>query len=576
MVSAFERISKRAVPVAGLSILAAATLAAAPGSASAGRFHVYSCRMPSGESAPVDGWSGSKSGTYTYAEDTCSRSNGALVAALRNATGRTANTDIATWTLGVPANETLAGATLWRAGDADGGAATSTAYEFWFAGPENNLGVPSDNFAQCEGGVFCPTGVGDAGQPLSSANRLVVPSANLGGHLYIDASCVGSPEYKCPEGKEDPNGYAAVVYLFAADLVLEQNAGPSASGVSGELASAPAVSGTSDLAFSATDPGSGVYEAVFSVDGQVVQSPVLDENGGRCKDVGQTTDGSPAFLYLQPCLGTVSVDVGMDTTKVSNGAHHLVVSVLDAAGNAAPVLDREITVANPTPSGILGPANGPANGTNASATPTLVVRWRGRRSPALTSGYGRVLSIAGRLTAPGGVPISAAQIELHATPASVGAKTVALASPRTGLDGSFAVRLPHGLSSCTLRFAYRTHLGDALPAATRTLTLKVHAGITLSVAPRTSSVGKRIFFRGRLLGRPVPADGKQLVLEARAPRGSWIEFEVVRTDGRGRYHAGYRFRFPGPARYQFRVLSEPESDYPFAAGSSRVVDVREL
>jgi hypothetical protein len=570
MVSMFERISKRAVPVAGLSILAAATLAAAPGSASAGRFHVYSCRMPSGESAPVDGWSGSKSGTYTYAEDTCSRSNGALVAALRNATGRTANTDIATWTFGAPANETLAGATLWRAGDADGGAELNASYQFWLAGPSEN-----QVFDTCSYVMRCGT-KGNAVQPLSSENRIAVPTSNVTGHLYTNVSCGGVSEYKCPEGKEDPNGYAAVVYLFAADLVLEQNAGPSASGVSGELASAPAVSGTSDLAFNATDPGSGVYEAVFSVDGQVVQSTVLDENGGRCKDVGQTTDGSPAFLYLQPCLGAVSVDVGMDTTKLSNGAHHLIVSVLDAAGNAAPVLDREITVANPTPSGILGSTNGPANGINASANPTLVVRWRGTRSPTLTSRYGRVLSIAGRLTAPGGVPISAAQIELHATPAYVGAKTVALASPRTGLDGSFAVRLPHGLSSCTLRFAYRSHLGDALPAATRTLTLKVHAGITLSVAPRTSSVGKRIFFRGRLLGRPVPADGKQLVLEARAPGGSWIEFEVVRTDGRGRYHAGYRFRFPGPARYQFRVLSEPESDYPFAAGSSRVVDVREL
>jgi hypothetical protein len=34
---------------------------------------------------------------------------------------------------------------------------------------------------------------------------------------------------------------------------------------------APAVRGMSDLAFSATDPGSGVYEAVFSVDGQLAQ-----------------------------------------------------------------------------------------------------------------------------------------------------------------------------------------------------------------------------------------------------------------------------------------------------------------
>jgi hypothetical protein len=65
------------------------------------------------------------------------------------------------------------------------------------------------------------------------------------------------------------------------------------------------------------------------------------------------------------------------------------------------------------------------------------------------------------------------------------------------------------------------------------------------------------------------------VLEARAPGGRWIEFDDVRTGPRGVFHAGYRFKFPGPAHYQFRVLSEPESDYPYAQGASDVVAVTE-
>ncbi len=141
------------------------------------------------------------------------------------------------------------------------------------------------------------------------------------------------------------------MYLYAADIVLEQSAGPDAGNVSGELASAPVVRGASDVAFSASDPGSGVYEAVFSVDGQVVQSTVVDENGGRCRNVGQTADGLAAFLYVRPCPASVSADVPFDTTRVSNGSHHLIVSVIDAAGNAAPVLDRQITVANPGAAG---------------------------------------------------------------------------------------------------------------------------------------------------------------------------------------------------------------------------------
>jgi hypothetical protein len=149
-----------------------------------------------------------------------------------------------------------------------------------------------------------------------------------------------------------------------------------------------------------------------------------------------------------------------------------------------------------------------------------------------------------------------------------------MAGPRTGADGRFRVRLPGRISSRTLCFAYRSPVG-ARQVVTRTLTLSVRAGIDLSIAPRTASVGRSIFFRGRLRGGPIPAGGKHLVLEARSPGGPWLEFDVVRTDARGRYRSTYRFKFPGPAEYQFRVLSEAESDYPFAAGSSNVVGVFE-
>ena len=104
-----------------------------------------------------------------------------------------------------------------------------------------------------------------------------------------------------------------------------------------------------------------------------------------------------------------------------------------------------------------------------------------------------------------------------------------MTSPRTGPDGRFSVRLPGGVSSRTLRLAYRSQIGDALPVATRTLTLSVRAGIALSVSPRVTGVGQSIFFRGRLLGGPDPPGGKQLVLEARSPGSSWIEFKVIRA-----------------------------------------------
>jgi hypothetical protein len=408
------------------------------------------------------------------------------------------------------------------------------------------------------------------GQPFAPSNRLVVPTANLGSHLYESATCTGESGFKCPEGKSDPNGYAAVLYLYAADLTLEQTAGPTVSNVGGELATAPAVSGESDVLFNASDPGAGVYEAVFTLDGQVVQRTVVDENGGRCRNVGQTTDGLPAFLYLQPCPASVSADVAFDTTRIANGAHHLVVSVLDAAGNAALVLDRTITVANPLPPG----TPGPPNGANASSQATMAVSWRGSRRSRITVDYGRAGTVEGRLTAPGGQPIAGAQIGVLAFPEYAGASPLT-STLQTAPDGTFRMRVPAGASSRTLRFTYRSHIGDELPAATRTLGLSVRAGMSLSISPRVTSVGRSIHFRGRLLGGPIPRGGKHLVLEARSPRGPWIEFQVIRTSRRGAFHAGYRFKFPGPATYQFRVLSESESDYPFATGSSRIVMVQE-
>lgn len=564
MVAVFERISKRgqgAARVLAVGLAVVGVSAAVASSAVAGEYHVYSCRTPSGESAPADGWSGSETGVETVTTDTCSQPGGALIAGLRAGTARTANSDSATWEFQAPAGETLAAATLWRAGDTDGGSEQGTTYEFLLAGPEATTAVE-----QCLSLLGC-SGRGAIGQPLSAENGVTVPVANLGSHLYASAACGGITKYNCPNGVGDPNGYAAVVYLYAADLTLEQSAPPTASNVSGELASASTVSGTSDVAFSASDTGSGVYEAVFSVDGKVVQSTVLNENGGRCRDVGQTTDGLAAFLYVQPCPASVSADVGFDAAAMSNGQHHLVVSVIDAAGNAATVLDRTVTVDNPPPAG--GP-----NGTNASAQAALAVSWEATRSQRLASAYGRAETIVGRLTGADGVPIGAAQVNVLSTSDYIGARAAAMASVRTDADGRFALRVPADSASRTLSFQYSDQLG-APPAVTKTLVLSVRAGVSLRVAPRTASIGGSIYFSGRLRGGPIPKGGKSLVLEARSPGGAWLEFDVIRSSSRGRFHASYRFKFAGPAKYQFRVLCEAEADYPYTTGASNVVRVFE-
>ncbi len=87
MVAVFERTSKqtrRAARLAAVAIVFAAALAAAAAAtmvaaapALAGEYHVYSCRTPSGESAPADGWSGSRDWHRDLSRKTRARSRAA-------------------------------------------------------------------------------------------------------------------------------------------------------------------------------------------------------------------------------------------------------------------------------------------------------------------------------------------------------------------------------------------------------------------------------------------------------------------------------------------------------------------
>lgn len=558
-----ERILKTCLATALLLLLAAAP-------SQAGRYHVYSCRMPDGEVAPTDGWSGSHTGTFTYANNTCS-TGGSLTAALGDQAVRTANTDVATWAFAAPAGETIAAATLWRAADADGGAAVNAVYGAWLAAPENRHD-PSDAFGECAAGSQCPGGIGNRTDPMNLENRVAVPVAKLNDHLYADASCFGANEYECPTGQGDPNNYAAALYIYAADLTLEQTAGPSVSSVGGELASAATISGASDLTFAASDPGSGIYEVRFVVDGKLVQSTVPDEAGGSCRDVGQTNDGLPAFLRLQPCPASVSSDVAFDASGLSGGAHHLVVSVLDAAGNSAPLLDRTISVL--TPAAVVT-SPGTPNGVGATSAAVLTARWQSTAKPRLIVPFGRAETITGRLTDHGGVPIAGAQIAVSSTAAMAGAAVAQMKGAVTSASGTFLIRVPARVSSRAITLAYSAHAGDAIPAAKAALQLSVKAPVRMTVAPRVAPSRGTIAFHGRLLAGPFPKGGKPIVLEARSGHGAWLEFHVARTDRRGRFSARYHFKYAGPVRYQFRAVCEQEADYPFATGASRAVGVKE-
>lgn len=591
-----KRKSTRATACALVAVAIASVVAIAVTAqrAVAGEYHVYSCRTPGGQPAPVDGWSKSTvpaSTASVVAEDTCA-SGGALVAGLRNTVPHEVGTS-SSWTWSMPKTEAIIpkGITVWRAGDTEGGAAKNATYQFVVAGP-----TQFESFIQgeCLYVSGCVT-VGEPGVPLSTTNFLGVPKSNVGAHLYLTAACGGLPGYMCPEGKGDPNGYSAVIYLYAADMVLEDSAPPTIVGtVTGELASASVLSGKPSLLFTAEDSGSGVYRATVFADGNVVGQTQLDGNGGRCAGVGMAPDGLPGFLYLQPCTQSAGGDVQLDTTALSNGSHRISVSVEDAAGNPTRVIDREVDVANAiqgaagsggttasSGSEIAGAASavgagvGAANGSPASAPALLEAHWLHGGQSGFMGRWGRSATIVGRLTTVAGAPIAGATLQATALASSQGARAKPIGAPRTDADGRFALRLSSRSSSERIALLYIAHVGDPVPAADSALDLTVPASLALRVTPRVSKVGGTIAFKGVVHGAPVPAGGKQLVLQARAPGSPWRTFELLSTDGRGRFHARYRFRLPGPIVYRFRALSPRQADFPFAAGSSNVVSVRE-
>jgi hypothetical protein len=81
-------------------------------------------------------------------------------------------------------------------------------------------------------------------------------------------------------------------------------------------------------------------------------------------------------------------------------------------------------------------------------------------------------------------------------------------------------------------------------------------------------------FAGNLLGRPYPAKGKVLDLQAYY-RHKWRTFATPRAALTGKWRYTYRFEATrGSVLYKFRVRVRATSDYPYELGYSRLTNVR--
>jgi hypothetical protein len=543
----------------------------AASSAFAGSWMEVSCVNPSQSAAPSQGWTSFAGGGGYGSNNSTSCGPGSPMFAILS-------TDAA---VGVGANETLqytppGGSTLiggsvdvsfFADGRGYGASGTAVAYSPEYAYNGSNV------FYQCASGLPpCANGTYDFSGVLG------LPSGR-GGNLYLSAGCGGQPEAGrvCNEGGS--KGAWSLVRLWWANLLLANEATPSASGVGGTLLSSN-VAGTAELTLNAADPGGpGVYLVIVQIDGKTVYSGTPNSNGGKCAAVG-ATGGALMFDYSQPCPASESVDLPINTTSLPNGQHTLKVSVQDAAGNSAVAYDGSISTKQPSNDSLgalpgLGtaagssPASTPvgvANGATASHTARLSLGVKRR----ITRPYAhRALRATGCLLDGQGHPIVGAALDVLQQ-VSGSPSLAVIGHAKTRANGTFAAAVPGGPNR-TIEIAYRAFSTDAGYAATAKIAEAVKAGVKLSVSPhRTGSEGT-ITLSGQVLG-PVPAEGVAVELLVHY-RGRWEPFRVPQTDSRGRFEVVYQFQ-GGIGHFPFRAsVLGGQTGFPFAHGESRAVDV---
>ena len=311
--------------------------------ARAGEWMQVSCVNPNGTAAGFQGWADSSTDNPPLASvaDAACAPGSPMVANLSaaQAVAGDAN-EILTYT--PPPGSTLVGGrmevALYGGGSGTGATGVAGLHEPAFKPDDaDRFLVCAAILGPCQNGTFTWTGTA------------TLPSER-GGNLIAAASCAGAnglASNTCTKGQDANNNYASV-FIYSADLLLQNGAVPGATGFTGTTLE-PGARGLTQLLLTATDPGGpGVYLVQVFLDGTPVYSQTPNSNSGQCSPVGtDPASGALMFDYQQPCPQAESVDVPISTTGLQDGRHDLSVRIIDAAGNATTAFDQTITTSNP-------------------------------------------------------------------------------------------------------------------------------------------------------------------------------------------------------------------------------------
>jgi hypothetical protein len=268
---------------------------------------------------------------------------------------------------------------------------------------------------------------------------------------------------------------------------------------------------------------------------------------------------------LRAVVADVAGNQGVITRRIDGAAMALSLPLRTSALVHVSATQRVLTCSQPKQ-----PARKPAKRRRATAK-RCVLNLVDRVAPGtLALPYGQVTPSAGRLMRADGAPIGNAVLTVEGQLRSGGAFT-RLGTATTDANGAFAFSIPAGPSR-TLRYSYAGS-NTVRPSAAQ-LSTQVTASTSLRASRKRLRNRQAVVFTGTLAGRPIPATGKLVALQAKVGR-RWRTFATPTANAvNGRFRYRYRFTSTtGLRRYAFRALVTREAAYPYEQGASKVVTV---
>ncbi len=297
--------------------------------------------MPEGLSNPasIDTWQ------VTTSEFDCGDGRMTPARGVPMAVGMGATYPQGTWSAllyEAPANVTINAGVIYRAEKAEGPDAGFMGIIQQGGEYDSLYSLPRNGVDQGDWFVGNIAARGTFSWPFSPENSVNLTISPDGSHWDVNATC-------------DPNGnnnssctLSAGQWeyrIFGGEVSLHAPNDPQASNISGSLTSETPLRGTDSVTFSATDEGPGLAYVKVLVDGETVQSQIIDTNDGRCIPVPGA--GPYTWAYQMPCKTSVGGHTyELNTASLKDGTHHIQVVIEDAAGNQSIVLDRTLATNN--------------------------------------------------------------------------------------------------------------------------------------------------------------------------------------------------------------------------------------